>query len=158
MGSTNGIGRYNATFMSCLPNFGVKRLHADVWSSFTVRNFSMIIDMYTCHVLFIQQRSGIVICFGDNTMVRGCLCSLKVRCELSQREITFFSGNLSRRSIIITSQYMTHLHFVRIILFRSRINVLSKMMLVVGKRIYRIEKVVQWRFRSSYTCMESWSS
>jgi hypothetical protein len=47
MGSTNGIGRYNATFMSCLPNFGVKRLHADVWSSFTVRNFSMIIDMYT---------------------------------------------------------------------------------------------------------------
>jgi len=36
MGSTNGIGRYNATFMSCLPNFGVKRLHADVWSSFTV--------------------------------------------------------------------------------------------------------------------------
>ena len=73
------------------------------------------------HVHFIQQRhrqqrSGIAVCFGDNTMVRGCLCSLKVRRELSQREITFFSGNLSRRSIIITSQFMTHLH-----LFRSRI-------------------------------------
>jgi hypothetical protein len=30
-----------------LPNFGAKRLHTDVWSSFAVQHFSMIIDVYT---------------------------------------------------------------------------------------------------------------
>jgi len=46
--SRNGIiTQRTTTTVSHLPNFAVKGLRTDVWSSFTVRHYSMFIDVYT---------------------------------------------------------------------------------------------------------------
>ena len=59
--STNGIERLITTLRSCVQNFGAKRLNKDVWLSFLVRNFSMIIDVYTSFSIEVERSSVLVI-------------------------------------------------------------------------------------------------
>jgi len=116
-----------AMIVTRLPNFGVKRLRTDVWSSFTVRHSSMFIDVHTQSV---AKWNGI--CSGDNTRVRGCLCICYVSYALSQRDITrynFIQWNWSGRSVK-SRLNISHIF----ILFRSRIKSSAKWCLIVGEK------------------------
>ena len=116
-----------AMIVTRLPNFGVKRLRTDLWSSFTVRHSSMFIDVHTQSV---AKWNGI--CSGDNTRVRGCLCICYVSYALSQRDITrynFIQWNWSGRSVK-SRLNISHIF----ILFRSRIESSAKWCLIVGEK------------------------
>jgi len=77
--STNGIERLITTLRSCMPNFGAKRLNKDVWLSFLVRNFSMIIDVYTSFSIEVERSSVLVIIQWWEVVC--AVCKLAVSCH-----------------------------------------------------------------------------